>query len=144
MFIMVESFSTVGWVDILAKYVFYPIMSQNTIISSFSVVFLSAISCSFLNNQPMTAFFSRIIIEANISGESLPVSNIIALAVGSNLGANLTLPGALAGLMWRQVLFNQGAKISMLDFAKVGLVITPPVLIAAAATLSFEFWLFPV
>ncbi len=58
-----------------------------------------------------------------------------ALVVASNLGANLTIIGALAGLMWKKILKVKGIKISCWDFLKIGILITPIVFVITLVTL---------
>jgi len=68
---------------------------------------------------------------------------MFALIMGSNLGANITLIGALAGIMWRSILKFNNVNISYFEFAKIGLCITPTVIAVACAILSIEMLIFP-
>jgi len=94
---------------------------------------ISTLASQVLNNQPMTVLFTKILLHPNFAslGASRQSAALQALASGSNLGANVTLIGALAGPMWISVLQRHGLEISACQFTAVMLTITP--FVAAAA-----------
>ena len=58
--------------------------------------------------------------------------------MGSNFGANFTLIGALAGIMWSSISVNNGLKITYKEFAKQGFKIMPVVVALACIVLAVE------
>jgi arsenical pump membrane protein len=67
----------------------------------------------------------------------------LALAMGSNLGAILTLIGALAGIMWISILKDKGYHLTFATFAKWGFIIMPLVILSCCAFLALELMIFP-
>ncbi len=80
----------------------------------------STLMCNILNNIPMSVLFSSILSK----GETY--SAVFATIIGSNLGAFLTPIGALAGIMWSNILNKYEVNYSFLDFIKYGIIICIP------------------
>ena len=67
---------------------------------------------------------------------------VLATTIGSNLGANITPIGALAGIMWMSILRDKEVKLTFKEFVKYGLLITPLTLLACLGVLAAEFMCF--
>lgn len=91
---------------------------------------LSFLSCNVLNNIPMSVLFSKILDVNASSGQ------IFATIVGSNLGAFITPVGALAGIMWSNLLKQNRVKLSTLRFIAMGILIGVPSVLAALGVLE--------
>ena len=85
----------------------------------FSYGTTSYLSCSLINNIPMSVLYSSITTNSG---------SIYASIIGSNIGAFLTPIGALAGIMWLSILKKHEIKFSFLDFIKYGVIISIPTL----------------
>lgn len=111
---------------------------QGSLIATVGTGFLVAFSASIMNNMPSTLVSALAIEQAQIPGLTGQLM-IYASVIGNNLGPKLTPIGSLATLLWLHVLANKGYKISWDQYMKVGLLITPPVLLATLVALYF--WL---
>src|SRR4030042_697944 len=91
------------------------LIGQSIVSSVFLFGFSSAFLANILNNIPMTVAYVPII---QVSASSLSLPAIFATVIGSNLGANITPLGALAGIMWISILRNiivNGSKVDMIS-----------------------------
>ncbi|MGD9604682.1 MAG: SLC13 family permease [Bacilli bacterium] len=96
----------------------------------------SFFSANIINNIPMTILYS------NILQSVVPVSQTPALyaaVIGSNIGAYLTPIGALAGIMWMQILKKQEIDFSFPKFIKYGSLISIPTIMIALLFLMWQF-----
>jgi arsenical pump membrane protein len=134
LFVIVESLASSGWTDMLA--VQLSKFSTNTISAVFTVGFLSSLAAGLMNNHPMTIFFVKTLQSPSYStSKTAKFGAMLALVIGSNLGANFMLTGALAGLMWSEIISNKGCFISFSEFSKHGFKIMPIVAAVACLTL---------
>ena len=86
-----------------------------------------------INNIPMSILFSNIP-SALTNGDYLKAT--YASIIGSNIGAFLTPIGALAGIMFSNLLNKYDMKFTFLDFIKYGSIISLPVLMTSLLTLA--------
>ena len=91
----------------------------------FSSFFVS----NLINNIPMSILYS------NMCNNNMAV---YASIVGSNIGAFLTPTGALAGIMFTNLVNEHQTKFSFLDFIKYGAVISLPIIAVALLTLTLS------
>jgi len=91
----------------------------------------SVVFANLINNIPMSVLFGAVTAYAP-SHTALAVYSAI---IGSNIGAFLTPVGALAGIMWLNILKEKEVKFTFRDFVKYGVVLALPVLAAAVGGL---------
>jgi arsenical pump membrane protein len=99
----------------------------------------SAFAANVLNNIPMTVAYVPIA-ETVSRANLLPA--VLATTISSNLGANITPIGALAGIMWMSILRDKEVKLTFKEFVKYGLLVTPLTLLACLGVLAAEFMFF--
>jgi arsenical pump membrane protein len=58
-----------------------------------------------------------------------------AVLLGVDLGPNLTIVGSLSTMLWLLLLRRRGLDVSGLEYLRVGALLLPPALLAAALTL---------
>ena len=88
---------------------------------------------NIINNIPMSILFSNVP-TALTNGEYLKAT--FASIIGSNIGAFLTPIGALAGIMFSNLLAKYNMRFTFLDFIKYGLIISVPVLAVSLLSLA--------
>ncbi len=104
MFIIVLSLNTYHITHALNK-----VLNDNPYFYGFSAFFLANI----LNNIPMSVMFAEI-----LKGSSNINLVLFPTIIASNIGAYLTPIGALAGIMWMNILKKEEVKLSFLSFTK--------------------------
>lgn len=137
MFVIVQAFDSKEIVIFLAENITHVCTTQ--VATAFFFTFVSSLACNVLNNQPMTILFVRIILSDSFKvDDKIEKTALFATALGSNFGSNFTLIGALAGIMWSEILRRHHAPITYFEFAKSGFTIFPSVVALASLMLYLE------
>lgn len=111
---------------------------QGQIVATLGTGFLSALVASLMNNMPSTLVGALAIDQAQVP-ELTRELMVYANVIGNDLGPKFTPIGSLATLLWLHVLAGKGYHISWGQYMRVGLLLTPPVLLVTLVTLAF--WL---
>ncbi len=144
MFTLVEILYLEGWIDVFAENISSIQNSVGLLGAILFMTFLSSLACNIMNNQPMTILFTRILLASNFNTTALEYANVYALIMGSNFGSNLTLIGALAGIMWMTIAKKKDVKISYRTFAYNGFRVIPICIVVSCLVLYLEFLIFPL
>jgi len=127
LYVVVYGLKNAGFTEVIASWI-VELSKHGTTVAIIGTGFLSAITSSIMNNMPTIMIMDIAIDHVGYAGnETLVYANIL----GSNLGPKMTPIGSLATLLWLHVLAQKGVKITWSEYMKVGLVITPPVLLVA-------------
>lgn len=127
LYVVVYGLKNAGLTEVIAVWI-TQLTTYGTATAVIGTGFLSACISSVMNNMPTIMIMDIAIDHVGYAGnEALVYANIL----GSNLGPKMTPIGSLATLLWLHVLAQKGVKIGWGAYMKVGLVITPPVLLVA-------------
>jgi arsenical pump membrane protein len=102
-----------------------------------AVASIAALGSNILNNLP-TMLVALDALRPLVSGGQLGAEAIYATVVGTGVGPNLTVVGSLATLIWVSVVRGKGVEVTGKDYLKVGVLSTPPILLASALGLWFS------
>jgi arsenical pump membrane protein len=108
------------------------ILGEENVILRYGIT--SFFACNLINNIPMSVLFANI---PNMVDTSLYLKSIYSIIIGSNVGAFLTPIGALAGIMFTDLLNRQQVEYNFTRFIKYGMIIAIPTLLVALLTLNF-------
>ena len=127
LYVVVYGLKNAGLTDDLSQ-ILLTLKSYGDHVAVIGTGFLAAVISAVMNNMPTIMIMDLAIDKIGYVGnEALVYANIL----GCNLGPKMTPIGSLATLLWLHVLAQKGVKIGWGEYMKVGLVITPPVLLTA-------------
>ncbi len=135
MYLVVYGLRNAGLTDELAKGLVW-LGGQGPWIATVGTGFAAAILSSVMNNMPSVLIGALSIQQAPdltpLTHELMVYANVI----GCDLGPKFTPIGSLATLLWLHVLASKGHRITWGQYMRVGLVITPPVLLVTLLALA--------
>ncbi|UYF98655.1 arsenic transporter [Halomonas sp. GD1P12] len=137
MYLVVYGLGNAGLTDYAARALEW-LAGQGSVVATVGTGFLVAAVASIMNNMPSTLVAALAIDQAQLP-ELTRELMIYASVIGNDLGPKFTPIGSLATLLWLHVLARKGVRIGWGQYMKVGLLITPPVLLATL--LALVFWL---
>ena len=138
-FIIIQLFTVHGLTDLLARGLSrLGGLWSGTLLTGY----LSAISSNLMINQPATILFANAMQNAQftLTGTERLASGL-ALIVGTNLGGNITLFGALAGLMWSKILAHYGVEMSYGRFLRISIRVMPLAILVTLLTIALQMQL---
>jgi len=146
MFVLVQGLNNGGWVDKIAEACVSAMGGKGSINSASApqfvpalfMMFVTCIFCNLLNNQPATVLITRVLLAPPFQAlkRKAQLGAAYAVIAGSNLAASLTLVGALAGIMFIQLLKLHGRPMTYSQFALVGLKVVPFVALCCCVVVS--------
>ena len=95
--------------------------------------FFAAAMSNAINNVPAVAVMSATI--PTVAHASQPAL-VYGTLIGCDLGPNLTVVGSLSTMIWLLLLRQRKLEVSALDYAKLGVIVTPAMLLASALLLA--------
>ena len=134
MFIVVRAIEDTGLTKMFGNWLIH--LSGGT---SFGAVMVgtagAALGTNLINNVPMAVVMISALAGIQHAAPVLQHGLLAATIFGCALGPNLTTVGSLATVLWLLILRQRGVDVSGLDYFKVGVVVTPLMLLAGALTI---------
>ena len=128
MYLVVYGLGNAGLTDAAAGVLNW-LAQQGTLVATVGTGVTVAILASVMNNMPATLVGALAISQADVPAFTQELM-VYANVVGNDLGPKFTPIGSLATLLWLHVLSQKGQRITWGQYMKVGLILTPPVLLA--------------
>jgi arsenical pump membrane protein len=138
MYLVVYGLKNAGLTDYLAQGLAW-LAGHGTWAAAIGTGFAAALLSSVMNNMPSVLVGALAIQQAPDLSPLMRELMVYANVIGCDLGPKFTPIGSLATLLWLHVLAAKGQRITWGQYMKVGLTITPPVLLVTLAALAL--WL---
>ncbi len=136
--LLVKGLESTGVTETLGR-AMADLSSQNTLGAIVATSFGTAVGSNFINNWSMMMVFVSSIGEISNSVASSGQALIYSSIIGADLGPNITIIGSLSSMLWLVLLRQRGLNIHPLQYLKLGLIVTPPMLITGALSLCSVF-----
>jgi arsenical pump membrane protein len=95
----------------------------------------ASLGTNLINNVPMAVVMNSALGSIQHAPPAIQHGFVAATIFGCALGPNLTTVGSLATVLWLLILRQRNVEVSGLDYLKVGVLVTPLMLLAGALTL---------
>ncbi|GBQ89457.1 arsenical membrane pump protein [Gluconacetobacter johannae DSM 13595] len=135
MYLVVYGLRNAGLTDHLAAALVW-LGHQGPFTATIGAGFLAALLSSVMNNMPSVLVGALAIQQAHDITPMTRDLMVYANVIGCDLGPKFTPIGSLATLLWLHVLASKNHRITWGQYMKVGLVLTPPVLLVTLAALA--------
>lgn len=127
LFVMVEMLSRMGTIGQLNA-LLHASVAQSPAGTAWATGLVTAIATNIANNLPVGLVAGSV-----ATSDHLPAHIVRAILIGVDLGPNLSVTGSLATILWLTALRREKIEVSAWQFLKLGIIVTPPALIAALA-----------
>ena len=135
MFILVQALDSTGLTAQFGQLLLH--LSGGTSLGAVLVGTLgAAVGTNFINNVPMAVVLISALHSLAHASPLVRQGFIAATIFGCDLGPNVTTVGSLATVLWLLILRRRGLEVSGLDYFKVGIIVTPLMLVAGAITIG--------
>lgn len=139
--LLVKGLENVGITHALGEALTW-LSTKGTLEAIMATTFCTAFGSNLINNWSMMMVSVSSLASASNPVAPFDQSLIYSSILGANLGPNITILGSLSSMLWLVLLRRKGFDIHPLQYLKLGLIVTPPMLIASALALyaSSVFW----
>jgi arsenical pump membrane protein len=134
MFIVVRAIEDTGLTTTFGNWLIH--LSGGTSLGAVTVGTVgAAVGTNLINNVPMAVVMISALSGIQHAPPAVQHGFVAATIFGCDLGPNLTTVGSLATVLWLLILRQRNVDVSGLDYFKVGVLVTPLMLVAGALTI---------
>ena len=134
MFLVVQALETTGLTAQFGQLLLH--LSGGTTFGAVMVGTLgSALGTNLINNVPMAVVMTSSLHSMQHAPLAIQQGFLAATIFGCDLGPNLTTVGSLATILWLLILRQRNIEVSGLDYFKVGILVTPVMLVVGAVAI---------
>jgi arsenical pump membrane protein len=132
LFVLVEGLGRTGVIAMLARALDAGAQASAPAAgwAAWTVAWATAIAGNLMNNLPVGLIAGSV-----LASDHVPPAVAGAALIGVDLGPNLSVTGSLATILWLIAVRREGQEVGAGRFLGLGLLVMPPALIAAVATL---------
>ena len=134
MVVVVQGLSTTGVLGSVGREI-ASVAGSGTVGAVAATTVAAAAGSNIINNLPaglaLSAAFHQHLGFVGTQRTLVAYSTII----GCDLGPNLTHVGSLSAMLWLLILRRRGVEVSVVEYLKIGIILTPITILAAAAAL---------
>ncbi|MGE5158635.1 MAG: arsenic transporter [Gemmatimonas sp.] len=127
LFVMVEALVKVGAIGQLNAFL-HGAVETSARQAAWGTGIVTAAATNIANNLPVGLVAGSV-----ASSDHIPAKVVSAMLIGVDLGPNLSVTGSLATILWLVALRREKIHVTAWRFLQVGVLVTPPALIAALA-----------
>jgi arsenical pump membrane protein len=127
LFVMVEALVRMGVVGQLSSWL-HDAVDRSPSAAAWWVGLIIAAADNIANNLPVGLVAGSV-----VANDHLPPPVVGAMLIGVDLGPNFSVTGSLATILWLVALRREDIDITAWRFLKIGVLVTPPALVAALA-----------
>ena len=98
----------------------------------------TGIGANIVNNIPMAVAMISVL---RATGAAVPTHLAYATLIGTNIGPSIIPIGSLATMLWLAIVRKRGVAIGTASYIRIGLIVTPLMLVAATAALWIDIHL---
>ena len=132
LFVLVEGVAATGLADSLTR-LLHVASAASAPATAWSAGFAIALVSNLVNNLP-----AGLVAGAVVAAADVPEFTRSAIAIGIDLGPNLSVTGSLATILWLIAIRREGENVTAFEFLRVGLVVMPLTLLLALGALMLQ------
>jgi len=117
-------------------HLFLSLAGQHPLQAALAGAFGSALTCNLVNNVPTMMLLRSALRSLSTAAPAVERALVYSTILGCDLGPNVTTIGSLATILWLLILQRKGLKVRPLDYFKIGIVVTPLMLLAGAIAIG--------